>query len=173
LLREKGVREFVAAARLLRQQGLNARFAVVGQPDPMNPASVGQAEVDAWAKEGIVEAWGWRNDMPAVFGQAQIACLPSYHEGLPKALLEAAACGCAIVATDIPGCREIVEHGRNGLLVPVRDEAGLADALRTLIERPDIRQQYGAAARECVETEFSMSKVVHDTLAIYDELLAS
>jgi glycosyltransferase involved in cell wall biosynthesis len=172
LLREKGVREFVSAARLLREQGLIARFALVGQPDPMNPASVSQAEVDAWAKEGVVEAWGWRDDMPAVFGQAQIACLPSYHEGLPKALLEAAACGCAIVATDIPGCREIVEHGRNGLLVPVRDEVRLAAALRTLIERPGLRQQYGVAARQRLESEFSMSKVVRDTFAIYDELLA-
>jgi glycosyltransferase involved in cell wall biosynthesis len=171
LLREKGVREFVAAARLLREQGLAARFALVGQPDPLNPASVSQLEVDGWAKEGILEAWGWRDDMPAVFAQAQIACLPSYHEGLPRALLEAAACGCAIVASDIPGCREIVEHGRTGLLVPVRDEVALATALSQLIERPDLRRHYGSAVRKHLEAELSMDKVVRDTLAVYAELL--
>ena len=118
LLREKGVREFVEAARMLIRRGVKARFALVGIPDPANPASVSQKELQSWIDDGVVEYWGWRDDMPNVLAQCQIVCLPSYHEGLPRSILEAAASGCAIVATDIPGCREIVRHNETGLLVP-------------------------------------------------------
>ncbi len=172
LLREKGVGEFVAAARLLRDHGVEARFALVGQPDDMNPASVSQQEVDDWVAEGVVEAWGWRDDMPAVLAQAQIVCLPTYHEGFPKSLLEAAASGCAIVATDIPGCRDIVRHKETGLLVPPRDPEALAEALHTLIASPALRQNYGAAARLLVEADFALARVVIETLGIYAELRA-
>lgn len=171
LLREKGVGEFVAAARLLKARGVGARFALVGQPDTMNPASVMQQEVDDWVAEGAVEAWGWRDDMPAVLAQTQIACLPTYYgEGLPKSLLEAAASGCALVATDIPGCREIVRHEETGLLVPSRDPEALADALQRLIANPELRLTYGDAARRLVESDFSMRRVVGETLDIYAEL---
>jgi glycosyltransferase involved in cell wall biosynthesis len=172
LLREKGVGEFVEAARLLRAEGIAARFALVGKPDLANPASVSQAEIDAWAAEGVVEFWGWQEDMPSVFAQAQIVCLPTYYgEGLPKTLLEAAASGCAIVTTDIPGCREIVRHGVTGWLVPTRDVRALANALRQAIEQPSLRERYGTTARALIATDFSMSRVAGETIAIYDELM--
>jgi glycosyltransferase involved in cell wall biosynthesis len=172
LLHEKGVGEFVAAARFLRQQGVAARFALVGQPDAMNPASFTQAEIDRWVAEGIVEAWGWRDDMPKVFAQAQIVCLPTYYgEGLPKSLLEAAASSCATVATDIPGCREVVEHEKTGLLVPPRNVAALAEALRTLIDNPLLRTSYGVAGRQLIVESFSMNRVIGETFGIYRELL--
>jgi glycosyltransferase involved in cell wall biosynthesis len=171
LLREKGVGEFVEAARLLRAEGIKARFALVGKPDLANPASVSQPEIDAWVGEGAVEFWGWQEDMPGVFAQAQIVCLPTYYgEGLPKSLLEAAASGCAIVTTDIPGCREIVQHGVTGWLVPARDIRALANALQQAIEQPCLRERYGAAARALVAADFSMSRVAGETIAIYDEL---
>ena len=172
LLRDKGVGEFVEAARLLRARGVKARFALVGKPDPANPASVSQAEIDAWAVEGAVECWGWQDDMPAIFAQAQIVCLPTYHEGFPKSLLEAAASGCAIVTTDIAGCREIVRHGVTGWLVPTRDAGALADALQAAIEQPGLRERYGAAARALVEADFSMDRVASETIAVYHELMA-
>jgi glycosyltransferase involved in cell wall biosynthesis len=173
LLRDKGVGEFVKAARLLRAEGIKARFALVGKPDLANPGSVSQQEIDAWVAEGVVESWGWQEDMPSVFAQAQIVCLPTYYgEGLPKSLLEAAASGCAIVATDIPGCREIVQHGVTGWLVPTRDVSGLASALRQAIGRPSLREQYGRSARASVAASFSMDRVVRETIAIYDELMS-
>jgi glycosyltransferase involved in cell wall biosynthesis len=171
LLREKGVVEFVEAARLLRERGIRARFALVGKPDLANPASVSQAEIDAWVSRGLVEYWGWREDMPAVFSQAQIACLPTYYgEGLPKSLLEAGASGCAIVATDIPGCREIVHHGKTGWLVPARDVEALANALRQAIEDPGLRRQYGSSMQALIAADFSLDRVIAQTLAIYREL---
>ena len=170
LLREKGVCEFVEAARLLRRRGVKARFALVGKPDPANPASLTQPELDRWESEGVVELWGWRDDMPEVFSSAQIVCLPSYHEGLPKSLLEAAASSCAIVASDIPGCRELVTPGETGWLAPVRDARGLAAALEQAIERPDLRARFGAAARRRVELDFSVALLAEQTIALYREL---
>jgi glycosyltransferase involved in cell wall biosynthesis len=170
LLWEKGVGEFVEAAKRLRARGVDARFVLVGRPDPANPASVGDRDVDAWVREGVVEAWGWREDMVSVFAQAQIACLPSYHEGLPRSLLEAAASGCAMVATDIPGCREIVRPGVTGWLVPAQDTGALVDALQQAIAHPALRRQYGAAARALIASDFSVARVAGETIAIYREL---
>jgi glycosyltransferase involved in cell wall biosynthesis len=169
LLRDKGIGEFIEAARLLRGRGVMARFALVGQPDPMNPASFTMHEINQWVTEGVVENWGWRDDMAQVFAQAQIVCLPSYHEGLPKSLLEAGAAGCAIVASDIPGCREIVKEGKTGLLISPQDSVALADALQKLIENPELRQHLGAAAKVSVATDFSLSRVISETLEIYSE----
>jgi len=126
MLWDKGVGEFVAAARELRSCGVDARFALVGDADMENPASIPRRQLKEWTDEGVVEWWGQRDDMPNVFCQSALVCLPSYREGLPKALLEAASCGRAIVTSDVPGCREIVCHGDNGLLVPGRDAAALA-----------------------------------------------
>lgn len=170
LLREKGVGEFVAAATALCARGVKARFALVGKPDPANPTSVTEAEIAAWVAEGAVEYWGWQDDIPAVFAQAQIVCLPSYHEGLPKSLLEAAASGCAIVATDIPGCRDIVRPGVTGWLVPPGDADALADVLQQAIERPDLRERYGTAARDRISTDFSTNRVISEVFAIYEDL---
>jgi glycosyltransferase involved in cell wall biosynthesis len=171
LIADKGVREFVSAAQILRSETTHARFALVGQPDPMNPTSIGQAEIDEWTQKGIVEWFGWCDDMPSVLAQTQIVCLPSYNEGMPKALLEAAASGCAIVTTDIPGCRDIVQDGETGLLVPPRDAAALVSALRTLIRRPELRARLGEAARRRAEADFSVEKVNAAIFNVYSELL--
>jgi glycosyltransferase involved in cell wall biosynthesis len=172
MLRDKGVEEFVEAARVLKARGVEARFALVGMPDPENPASISQARLEEWASAGIVEYWGWRDDMSKVLSAASIVCLPSYREGLPKALLEAAACARAIVTCDVPGCREAVRDGHNGLLVPVRDSAALAGALMRLIGDPVLRQRMGNRGRARVEAEFALERVVSDTLGLYRSLLA-
>jgi glycosyltransferase involved in cell wall biosynthesis len=167
LLWDKGVKEFVAAARLLRTAGLRARFALVGDNDDGNPASVNVHQLQAWEKEGVIEWWGWKEDMEDVYAQASIVCLPSYREGLPKTLIEAAACGRPIVASDVPGSREVVRPGENGLLVPPRDVSSLAEALRTLIGNPDMRYRMGNRSRKIAEEEFSTSLIIPQILSIY------
>lgn len=172
LLLEKGVVEFVEAARRLRNRGVSARFWLVGDPDPGNPYSVSPEHVKVWAAEGGVEVLGYRSDVPELYAQAHVVTLPSYYgEGLPKTLIEAAACGRAIVTTDHPGCRDAIEEKVTGLLVPVRDATALADALQALIEDSARRQKMGRAGRALAEREFAVDKVVDAHLAIYQRLL--
>jgi glycosyltransferase involved in cell wall biosynthesis len=171
LLWDKGVGEFVEAAKILLAAGYEARFVLVGDSDDANPASIDTATLDAWNRDGTVELWGRRNDMPDVLAQAHIVCLPSYREGVPKVLIEAASCGRPIVTTDAPGCREVVRHGENGLLVPVRDAKALADAIQTLLDDPDLRSRMGQAGRELVRKEFTIDAVVKSTLGVYETLL--
>jgi glycosyltransferase involved in cell wall biosynthesis len=170
---DKGIGEFVEAARYVRKTYPSARFALVGDTDEENPASVTVVQIKAWQQEGCVEVWGWREDMPQVFAQANIVCLPSYREGLPKALIEAAASCRAIVTSDVPGCREIVRHEKNGLLVPPRNPAALVDALRRLMEDADLRREMGAQGRILVEAEFCVQHVNKEMLTIYAKLLDS
>jgi glycosyltransferase involved in cell wall biosynthesis len=173
MLWSKGVRIFVEAARALRDTGVKARFALIGDTDIGNPAAIARFELEAWRDEGVVEWWGHCDGMPEIFKQCHIVCLPSaYGEGVPKVLIEAAASGRAIVATAIPGCGEIVRDGVNGLLVPVHDSVRLADALQRLIENPQLRRQMGAQGRAMAEAEFSIEKVVGETLEIYNQLLS-
>jgi glycosyltransferase involved in cell wall biosynthesis len=172
MLWDKGVGEFVGAARQLRQRGVNARFALVGEPDGENPASVPEHQLRDWNKEGAVEWWGRREDMPQVYAQSHIVCLPSYREGLPKSLLEAASCARPIVTTNVPGCREIVRDGENGLLVEARDATALADALDKLLADAGLRLQMGQRGRERVLNEFSQEKIVAQVLALYREVLS-
>lgn len=167
LLRDKGVVEFADAARRLRSAGTRARFVLVGDTDAGNPASLDDGEVERWVDEQILEWWGWREDMPHVLGCAHVVCLPSYREGLPKVLIEAAACGRPIVTCDVPGCREIVRHDENGLLVPARDADALAEALDRLIADRGLRERLGRAGRARVEAEFSQEHVVRETLRLY------
>lgn len=169
LLRDKGVVEFVDAARRLRASG--ARFALVGDVDEGNPASLSRTEVEAWAKEGVVEWWGWRTDMQRVYVLSSIVCLPSYREGLPKALLEAAATRRALVATDAPGCREVVVDGESGLLVPTRDPAALAAALSRLLGDAELRTRLARGARERAESRFGTEIVAASYLATYERAL--
>ncbi len=170
MLWDKGVTEFVEAAWRLQTQGIPARFVLVGDGDPGNPAAIPATRLQAWQNSGFIEWWGRRNDMPRVFAQSHIVCLPSYREGLPKVLIEAAACGRPIVTTDVPGCREIVQHGKNGLLVPAKDPMKLANALLKLIKDSALRKLMGAKSRELALTEFSAEKVVRETLDVYQEL---
>lgn len=173
MLWDKGVREFVQAARLLHAAGISARFVLVGKSDAENPTAVAVSQLVEWQQQGDVEWWGHREDMHRVFALSHIACLPTFYgEGLPKVLIEAAACGRPVVATDVPGCREIVRHGENGLLVPARDSQALAEALQQLILDPALRQRMGRRGREIVEAEFSVAKVASATLAVYRSLLA-
>lgn len=172
MLWDKGIAEFVEAAKLLKSRGIAARFVLVGDSDLDNPNAVPPSMLEAWNRSGVVEWWGRRDDMVDVFAQTSIACLPSaYGEGVPKVLLEAAACGLPIVTTDAPGCRDVVRHGLNGLLVPVRNPEALADALERLAKDPQLRRTMGARGREIAVNEFAVGKVVAETVSVYEELL--
>jgi glycosyltransferase involved in cell wall biosynthesis len=167
LLWDKGVGEFVEAARRVKADGLPARFVLVGDSDSENPAAVPEAQLQAWEKEGVIEWWGWHDDMDVVYAHAHIVCLPSYREGVPKTLIEAAACGRPIVASDVPGSREIVRPGENGLLVPARDIAALVASLKRLIQDSDMRHAMGIRSRKIAEEEFSTGLIIPQTLSIY------
>ncbi len=170
LLEDKGVREFVEAARVLKERGVVARFWLAGSPDLGNLTSITEKELSHWSKDGCVETLGYRSDIPNLFANSNIVVLPSYREGLPKALVEAAACGRAVVTTNVPGCRDAIEPESSGLLVPVRDASGLADAIQFLIENPDRRKQMGVSGRALAEREFAIEKVVDAHLVIYRKL---
>lgn len=171
LLWDKGVGELVEAAKRLRARKIAARCVLVGMPDPDNPTAVPEERIHAWVQAGFIEWWGHQDDMPTTLSQSHIVCLPSYREGLPKVLAEAAACGRPIVTSDAPGCREVVRHGENGLLVPIGDANALAEALVTLIRNPELRAAYGSAGRQRAEAEFGNAKVIAATLALYQRLL--
>lgn len=169
MLVDKGVREFVAAARILGTS--SARFALVGGEDEGNPAGVPRAELEGWVKEGVVEWWGHQADMPAVYRQANVVCLPSYREGMPKALLEAAGMGRAIVTTDVPGCRDAVAFGAIGRLVPVKNAAALAQALGELIASTAERSRLAGLAAAYAEQHFKEDRVLASHLELYQSLL--
>ena len=174
MLRDKGVAELVAAARRLKATLPSLRVLLVGPPDPGNPASIPEATLRAWAGEGVIEWTGPRDDVADLWRAAHLGVLPSYREGLPKSLLEAAASGRPMVATDVPGCREIVVDGETGLLVPPRDADALADAIGRLASDRDLRERMGAAARERVVARFSEPRIEPEaeTLALYRSLLS-
>lgn len=172
LLWDKGLAEFVAAARALRGQGRAIRFLLAGDPDPGNPAAVPEATVRSWVEDGTLEWLGHVDDMPGLFASVDMVVLPSYREGLPKGLIEAAACALPLVTTDVPGCREVVRDHREGLLVPARDAAALATAIALLQDDPALASRLGAAARERALAEFDETIVIRRTLAVYRELLA-
>ena len=171
MLWEKGIGEFVAAAAILRAKGLSARFVLVGEPDADHRSSVPLAKLREWVASGVVEWWGQQEDMAAVFARCHLVCLPSYGEGVPKALIEAASSGRPIVASDVPGCRAVVRHGESGLLVPPRDTEALAVALETLILDAALRGRMGACGREVALRKFSETLVLAQFLEVYRSLL--
>jgi glycosyltransferase involved in cell wall biosynthesis len=172
LLTTKGVPEFVAAARMLSARGIAARFAVAGEPDPKNPDSIPEAELARWRSEGVVEVLGYRSGMPDLMRSASLFVLPSYYrEGVPKALMEAASTGLAVVTTDMPGCRDIVVDGETGLLVPPRDVDSLAAAIERLLADPERRNEMGRKGRQRMVEHFAVAHVARETLATYDALL--
>jgi glycosyltransferase involved in cell wall biosynthesis len=169
LLVDKGVREFVEAARVLRRRGHDLRIVLAGELDPDNPACIPAAEIEAWREEGDVEVIGHVADIRSLFASAHVVVLPSYREGMPLVLLEAAACGRAVVTTDVPGCREAIEPGVTGLLVPARNAEALADAIAALAQDPERCAEMGRAARQLAEQAFSIQEVVARHLQIYAE----
>lgn len=171
IIGDKGVREFVNAARKLREEGSDAIFRIAGRLDADNPTDIGAETVRRWQSEGWIQWQGYLTDMPAAFAACRIVCLPSYREGLPRVLIEAAACGRPIVTTDVPGCREVVEDGGNGILVPVRDADAVADALRTLIADGSLRQKMGTRGRERAAAEFSIERFVAESFDAYRAVL--
>lgn len=171
LLADKGVGPLVEAQQRVRAKGLDVRLVLAGTPDPENPTSITQAELDRWAALPGVELPGHIADVRRVWERCHVAVLASRREGLPKSLLEAAACGRAIVATDVPGCREVARAGENALLVPPDDAAALADALETLARDPGLRARFGAASRQLVESDMAADRVGARTVELYRRLL--
>lgn len=172
MLWDKGVREFVEAAYFVTDQGKKARFALVGPYDPDNPAAVPLKQLEFWCSSsgGPIEWWGRCADMPQVYSKASLVVLPSYREGVPKALLEAAAIGRAIVATDIPGCRDVVEDGINGYLVSPKDAPALAEAIISLLSDRHRLEEMGRRGRKKAEQEFGVEKVIEKHMDIYASL---
>jgi glycosyltransferase involved in cell wall biosynthesis len=170
LLWDKGVGVLVEAARLLRPQ-FEVRVVLVGEPDPGNPASIPQATIQGWVEEGVIEWWGWQNEMENVYANCHIVALPSFGEGVPTVLLEAAACARPIVTTDVAGCRDVVSHGVNGLLVPPDDVPALSKALERLINDPSLRSRMGAMGRQLILEKYTQEQVNSATLAVYQTLM--
>lgn len=167
MLWDKGLAETVEAARLLKTRNSAVRLRLIGPPDPENPNSVDAETLRQWSDEGIVDYMGARSDIDAVWAESHIGVLASYREGLPRSLLEAAACGRAMVTTDTSGCRMLVRHDENGLIVPVANAAALADAIERLADDPDLRARLGKRAREMVLEQFSDSVIVDAFLTLY------
>lgn len=170
LLVDKGVREFVEAAKLLRARSVPARFRLAGEMDSGNAATISTAEISGWRAASVVELLGHRHDVAEIFAAANVVVLPSYREGLPKVLIEAAACGRAVVTTDVPGCRDAIEPGRTGLLVPARNALALADAIERLVSDADLRYRMGQEGRAFAEREFDVRKVVESHMVLYAEI---
>ena len=172
LLDDKGIRTLVAAHRLLRRKGMAIELLIAGTPDPANPASVSPAEAAAWGHEPGVTWLGHVDDIATVWARAHMAVLPSRREGLPKSLLEAAACGRPMVATDVPGCREVAIPNETGLLVPPDDPEALAAAIEQLARSPDLRARFGRAARRLAEERFAADAIGRAVLGLYLRLVA-
>lgn len=170
MLWDKGVGEFVEAARLVKAEFPQTRFILIGTTDP-NPESIPKERLKSWHDDGVIEYWGWRSDVPLLLGSMDILCLPSYREGLPRALLEGGAAGLALVTTDVPGCRDAVRANVSGSIVPPRDSKALANAILHLVANHDGRRAMGAAARADVLARFSVDSVIEQTCRIYGEAL--
>lgn len=173
MLIDKGIAEFAAAAGQLHAENPSWQFVLAGTADYENPSAVTAEQLRQWQQERKLTWVGHVEDMAPLLARASIVCLPSYREGMPKALLEAAAAGCAVVTTDVVGCREAIVDGQTGDLVPVRDAAALTDCLRRLMRDHDRRRQYGEAGRQLAISRYSIEAVLDRTLKIYGELIAN
>ena len=172
ILWDKGIADFVEIANRMKSYEINVRFVLVGDPDPHNPESVSILQLEEWIKKGVIEWWGHKEEMQNIYQQATIVCLPSYREGLPKSLLEAASCALPIVTYDVPGCREVVIDGINGFLVPLKDEHALLNAIKKLLDDASLCDKFGQAGRELVIREFSQQKIASETKKIWEEVLS-
>lgn len=172
LLRDKGFEEFLEAARLLRVRGAKVRLAAIGGVDAGNPTSMTGSEVDRRCRECGVDPWGWRDDMAEALGQVDAVVLPSWREGFPRVLQEAAAAGLPAIATDVPGCRSAIDHGENGLLIPVRDPRALADAIAQLATDRDARVAMGIRNRARALQSYSAPATWANIVAAYEKALS-
>jgi glycosyltransferase involved in cell wall biosynthesis len=171
LLKDKGVIEYIEAAKILNECGLNIEFHLIGDIDPDNPTSLSKMELEHLNQQDYINMLGYRTDIAERYAASNIICLPSYREGFPKSLIEAAACGRAVVTTDVPGCRDAIIENKTGLLVPPRNATALADAIKKLAKDQKIRNQMGASGRALAEKLFSIENVVSQHLQIYNNML--
>ncbi|MDA0340733.1 MAG: glycosyltransferase family 4 protein [Proteobacteria bacterium] len=167
-LHDKGLRELVEASSILQQRGTAVTIRLVGAPDPSNPASIDADTLSGWRRDGVVELHPWTDDVPGVWRQAHLAVLPSYREGFGMSLAEAAATGRALIASDVPGCRDVVRDGATGLLVPPRDATALADAIERLARDTDTRRRFAGMARRDAEQRFSLERINRTVLDLYE-----
>ena len=171
LLRDKGVTEFAEAARLLKESNTNVNMILVGETDPDNPSSITKSQVTSWEREGILEYWGHKEDMEKILQESSIVVLPSYREGFPKILIEAAACGRAVITTDVPGCRDAIYDGVTGILVPERNAIALANSIKELVINPNFYKEMGKRGRKMAESRFDVNNVISKHFKIYNQLL--
>ncbi|OJX12141.1 MAG: hypothetical protein BGO77_08275 [Caedibacter sp. 37-49] len=167
MLKDKGVLELIEAAKILKARALKAQIHFWGDIDPSNPSSITKQELNNWQQEGLITWHGATQETSSVYQKSNLIVLPSYREGLPKTLLEAASCGRAIVTTNVPGCREVVQHGQNGLLVPAKNALALAEAIEYLIKNSTLRKKMGKQGRELIEHNFTEEKLIRQTLQLY------
>tara|TARA_B100001123_G_scaffold372035_1_gene435668 strand:+ start:19296 stop:20102 length:807 start_codon:yes stop_codon:yes gene_type:complete len=168
---DKGIGEFVESAKILKEQGIKARFVLAGKHDEENPENIPFSKVEEWVEQGLIENWGFIEDMSKAINLSSIVCLPSYREGLPKSLLEAASCARPIVTTDVPGCREVVSHGQTGLLVEVKNKDSLVLALKKLLTDSDLRKDMGERGRAMVLKEFSEDLITNQVSELWRQVL--
>ena len=172
MLWDKGVSEFIEAAKILKQAGRDFQFILAGDRDAGNPATIPAEIIAEWGRAGLARWLGHVDDMPQLFAGADVVALPSYREGLPTALIEAAACGRPLVTTDVPGCRDVVTDGVDGLLVPARDPVSLARAIARLVDDPALAARLGEAARAKALAQYDERRIVARTLDVYRELVS-
>lgn len=169
LLRQKGICEYIEAVKRLKARGVQARFLLAGRLDPGNPTAINESELQRWVKAGVIEYLGYRQDIPFLFSQVNLIVLPSYGEGLPRVLVEAAACGRATITTDAPGCRAAIIPGKTGLLIKPKDSLALAEAIHSLLENPLLRNAMGASGRQLAVKEFNIKKIIQEHLHVYGD----
>jgi glycosyltransferase involved in cell wall biosynthesis len=169
LLIDKGVGEFVAASKLLKSKRNDIRMVLVGEVDPGNPNTITSEQLTSWVELGLVEHWGYTNTVSEVIAKSNIIVLPSYREGLPKCLIEAAACGRAVITTDVPGCRDAIEPGKTGLLVPPKSDRALASAIARLVDDKILRHSFAKGSRFLAEEAFDIKDVIEVHLSLYDK----
>ncbi|MCW8914673.1 MAG: glycosyltransferase family 4 protein [Magnetovibrio sp.] len=170
MLWDKGIGELAESARILKQRGTALDIILVGAPDPANPASIPEQQLKAWNDEGLMEWWGQRQDVADILKHCHIGVLPSYREGMPRSLLEAASIGRPLVAFDAVGCRDLIRDGKNGFLVPFKDTTALADALEKLAQDPELRQRMGSEARKDIERTYSADAIRKQLCQIFSSL---
>ncbi len=167
MLKNKGVNEFLEAAMILKKQTLNARFVLVGDVDLGNPETISENTIKSWDDEGIIEWWGFQKNMPEILNRSYVVVLPSYREGLPKVLIEAAATGTAVITTDVPGCRDSIIDSQTGILVEARNSVALARAIQFALDNPKLIKQMGLSGRSLAENCFDIRSVIKQHLSIY------